>query len=130
MVHTLSHVRYATQLRGCTNCAQGFLNSTKPSKLAIHGSISPCPGVHAGPFLYCMGIIQQYLGSFAIRPPEPVCACRLGSSRCGSIYLFVALPTAIAVGSLCARVCSGLAQHHIECHHEAEAHHKCYGGAV
>lgn len=23
-----------------------------------------------------------------------------------------------------------LAQHHIECHHEAEAHHKCYGGAV
>ena len=84
-----------------------------------------------------------------------------GSSRCGSIYLLVALPTAIAVGSLWAcllfvyalpglrrvrsvRVCysftlsprllpwarSGLAQHHIECHHEAEAHHKCYGGAV
>ena len=51
MVHTLSHVRYATQLRGCTNCAQGFLNSTKPSKLAFHGSISPCPGVHAGTFL-------------------------------------------------------------------------------
>lgn len=89
----------------------------------------------------------------------------------GSIYLLVALPTAIAVGSLCAcslffyafprllpwarsvragylcmlfpvsaglawicslfvRVCSGLAQHHIECHHEAEAHHKCYGGAI
>lgn len=32
--------------------------------------------------------------------------------------------------SLSARVCSVLAQHHIECHHEAEAHHKCYGGAV
>lgn len=32
--------------------------------------------------------------------------------------------------SLSAKVCSGLAQHHIECHHEAEAHHKCYGGAV
>ena len=48
---------------------------------------------------------------------------------------------------LFARVCSGLmkiqasylakyeqvstlAQHHIECHHEAEAHHKCHGGAV
>ena len=31
---------------------------------------------------------------------------------------------------LFARVCSGLAQHHIECHHEAEAHHKCYGGTV
>lgn len=91
---------------------------------------------------------------------------------CGSIYLLVALPTAIAVGSLgfarysftlfsrllprarsvrvcysftlplgCCRglawicslfasVCSGLAQHHIERHHEAKAHHKCYGGAV
>ena len=144
-------------------------------------------------------LLFAVLGSFAIRPPEPVCACRPGSSRCGSIYLLVALPTAIAVGSLWAclllfyafssavavgslwacllffyafssavavgslwacllfvyalpglrrarsgRVCysftlsprllpwarSGLAQHHIECHHEAEAHHKCYGGAV
>ena len=98
---------------------------------------------------------------YAIRPPEPVCACRPGSSRCGSIYLLVALPTAVAVGSLWACLLfvyavpglrrarsvragysftlsprllpwarSGLAQHHIECHHEAEAHHKCYGGAV
>ena len=24
----------------------------------------------------------------------------------------------------------GLAQHHIECHHKAETHHKCYGGTV
>ena len=47
----------------------------------------------------------------------------------GSIYLLVALPPAIAGGSLgFAR--SVLAQHHIECHHKAEAHHKCYGGAV
>ena len=121
---------------------------------------------------------------------EPGRQAHTGSSRCGSIYLLVALPTAIAVGSLCAcslffyafprllpwarsvhagysftlsprllpwarsvragylcmlcpvsaglawfcslfaRVCSGLAQHHIECHHEAEAHHKCYGGAI
>lgn len=102
---------------------------------------------------------------------EPGRQALTGSSRCGSIYLLVALPTAIAVGSLCAcslffyafprllpwarsvragylcmlfpvsaglawicslfvRVCSGLAQHHIECHHEAEAHHKCYGGAI
>ena len=84
---------------------------------------------------------QAHTGSgglrYAIRPPEPVCACRPCSSRCGSIYLLVALPTAIAVGkalcmfvillrfplgccrglawifSLSARVCSGLAQHHI-----------------
>ena len=132
---------------------------------------SPCPAIRGRAFLCIVCIIQQYLGSFAIRPPEPVCACRPGSSRCGSIYLLVALPTAVAAGSLCAyllffyssprllpwarsvradylcmlcpvsaglawfcslsaRVCSGLAQHHIECHHEAEAHHKCYGGAV
>ena len=45
-------------------------------------------------------LLFAVLGSFAIRPPEPVCACRPGSSRCGSIYLLVALPTAIAVGSL------------------------------
>lgn len=44
----------------------------------------------------------QALVGYAIRPPEPVCACRPCSSRCGSIYLLVALPTAIAVGkALC-----------------------------
>ena len=46
---------------------EGFLCLTKPAKRAVHGAVSPCPGVHAGPFLCCMGIIQQYLGSFAIR---------------------------------------------------------------
>ena len=79
MVHTLSHVRYATQLRGCTNCAQGFLNSTKPSKLAIHGSISPCPGFHAGAFLCFMCIILQYLSGFAIRSIKTY-ACALAVS--------------------------------------------------
>ena len=32
-------------------CLKNFLNLTKPSLLAIHGSIAPCPGVHAGTFL-------------------------------------------------------------------------------
>mgnify|MGYP000231807929 FL=1 len=149
----------------------GFLCLTKPAFMRRPWRITPCPAVPGWAFLCFVGIISTVSSSFAIRPPEPVCACRLGSSRCGSIYLLVALPTAIAVGSLCAcslffyafprllpwarsvragylcmlfpvsaglawicslfvRVCSGLAQHHIECHHEAEAHHKCYGGAV
>lgn len=48
-------------------------------------------------------------------------------------YLYMLCPVSAGLAwfcSLSARVCSGLAQHHIECHHEAEAHHKCYGGAV
>lgn len=49
----------------------------------------------------------------------PSCRFALGCCR-GIAWIFL----------LFARVCSGLAQHHIECHHEAEAHHKCYGGAV
>ena len=32
-------------------CLKNFLNLTKPSLLALHGSIAPCPGVHAGTFL-------------------------------------------------------------------------------
>ena len=39
--------------------------------------------------------------------------------NCGVLALFTFLS-----------LCPGLAQHHIECHHEAEAHHKCYGGTV
>lgn len=52
-----------------------------------------------------------------------VCAC----------YLCMLCPVSARLAWICSlftRVCSGLAQHHIECHHEAEAHHKCYGGAV
>lgn len=48
-------------------------------------------------------------------------------------YLCMLCPVSAGLAWFCslfARVCSGLAQHHIECHHEAEAHHKCYGGAV
>ena len=48
-------------------CLVGFHRRTKTSKLAIHGSISPCLGVHASAFLCIMSIIQQYLSSFVIR---------------------------------------------------------------
>ena len=64
-------------------------------------------------------------------------------SLCACWLFFYAFPSAAAAGSLCACLLffsasprllpwarSGLAQHHIECHHEAEAHHKCYGGTV
>ena len=40
---------------------------TKPSKRAVHGAVSPCPGVHAGAFLRFMGIILQYLSRCASR---------------------------------------------------------------
>ena len=80
----------------------GFLCLTKPAFMRRPWRITPCPAVPGWAFLCFVGIILQYLGSFAIRPPEPVCACRPGSSRYGSIYLLVALPTAVAVGSLCA----------------------------
>lgn len=48
-------------------------------------------------------------------------------------YLCMLCPVSAGLAWICspfARVCSGLAQHHIERHHEAKAHHKCYGGAV
>ena len=40
---------------------------TKPSKRAVHGAFSPCPGIHAGAFLRFMGIILQYLSRCASR---------------------------------------------------------------
>ena len=78
-------VSYASLLSGRTNCAFGFLCLTKPSLLALHGSIAPCPGVHAGAFLRFMGIILQYLSrcasrSFGSTPAgraNPPCAGRL-----------------------------------------------------
>jgi len=47
---------------------------TKTSKLAIHGSISPCLGFHASAFLCIMRIIRQYLSRFAIRGLRSVCS--------------------------------------------------------
>ena len=48
-------------------CFLGLLCPTKPSKRAVHGAVSPCPGVHAGAFLRFMGIILQYLSRCASR---------------------------------------------------------------
>ena len=88
----------------------------------------------------------------------PSCRFALGCCRGLALCVFViacyflrfALGRCRGLAWICplfARVCSGLmkiqasylakyeqvstlAQHHIECHHEAEAHHKCHGGAV
>ena len=57
-------------------CLIGFYRRTKPSKLVIHGSISPCLGVHASAFLCSMCIIRQYLSSFAMRSCERACRSR------------------------------------------------------
>ena len=73
-------------------CLVGFHRRTKPSKLAIHGSISPCLGVHASAFLCIMRIIRQYLSSFVIRghlsvysPPQcPQAASR--TLRCNTLW--------------------------------------------
>ena len=139
----------------------GFLCLTKPAFMRRPWRITPCPAVLGWAFLCFVGIISTVSRQLRYSPPEPVSACRPGSSRCGSIHLLVALrarysftlsprllprarsvrvcylcmlcPVSAGLAWICslfARVCSGLAQHHIECHHKAEAHHKCYGGAV
>ena len=152
----------------------GFLCLTKPSLLALHGSIAPCPGVHAGAFLCFVGIISTVSRQLRYSPSRAcVClppgfltlwlnlpSCRFASGCCrGSLcvsLVFVYALHGLCRGSLCAdlvfvyalhglcrglawicsicslsaRGCSDLAQHHIECHHKAETHHKCYGGAV
>ena len=53
---------------------EGFLCLTKSSKRAVHGAVSPCPGVHAGAFLRFMCIILQYLSHCAIRLRDSTCA--------------------------------------------------------
>ena len=55
-------VSYASLLSGCTNCVFGFLCLTKPSLLAIHGSIAPCRGISV-----LRSTILQPLSSFAMR---------------------------------------------------------------
>ena len=52
----------------------GFLCLTKPSLLAIHGSIAPCPGVLAGAFLCFMGIISTVSRQLRYSPSR-ACVC-------------------------------------------------------
>ena len=87
----------------------GFLCLTKPAFMRRPWRITPCPAVLGWAFLCFVGIISTV-------------SRRVRSGRV--CYSFTLSPRLLPWAR------SGLAQHHIECHHEAEAHHKCYGGAV
>ena len=132
----------------------GFLCLTKPAFMRRPWRITPCPAFLGWAFLCFVGIISTVSRQLRYSPSRAcVClppgfltlwlylpSCRFAHGYCRGLALcvFVILllfPPGCCRGlawfcSLSARVCSGLAQHHIECHHEAEAHHKCYGGAV
>ena len=100
----------------------GFLCLTKPSLLAIHGSIAPCPGVLAGAFLCFVGIISTVSRQLRYSPSRScVClppgfltlwlnlpSCRFASGCCrGS--LCVSLVFVYALHGLCrglAWICS------------------------
>ena len=132
----------------------GFLCLTKPAFMRRPWRITPCPAVLGWAFLCFVGIISTVSRQLRYSPSRacvclppgfltlwlylPFCRFAHGYCRGLALCMFVILlrfPLGCCRGIawiflLFARVCSGLAQHHIECHHEAEAHHKCYGGAV
>ena len=112
IISTVSRQLRYSPSRGCVCLPPGFLT------LWLY--LLSCRFAHG----YCRGLA---LCMFVIC----VCFARsLPGSLCACLLFFYSFPSAVAVGSLSARVCSGLSQHHIECHHETEAHHKCYGSAV
>ena len=70
---------------------EGFLCLTKPSKRAVHGTVSPHPCVHAGVFLCSLGIISTVSKPLRYAlPQEYVCAAGtrgLRPLRCGRYAL-------------------------------------------
>ena len=84
----------------------GFLCLTKPAFMRRPWRITPCPAVHGWAFLCFMGIISTVSRQLRYSPSR-ACVC---------------LPPGFLT--------LWLAQHHIECHHKAKAHHKCYSCAV
>ena len=127
--------------------SKDFLCLTKPAFMRRPWRITPCPAVHGWAFLCFVGIISTVSRHLRYSPSRAcVClppwfltlwlylpSCRFAHGCCrGLAWCMFVICVCFArspPGSLSfAR--SGLAQHHIECHHEAEAHHKCYGGAV
>ena len=135
IISTVSRQLRYSPSRACVCLPPGFLTLWLylPSCRFAHG--------------YCRGLALCVL-VILLRFPSAVavgslCACSLffyafprllpwaRSVRAG--YLCMLFPVSAGLAWICSlfvRVCSGLAQHHIECHHEAEAHHKCYGGAI
>ena len=132
----------------------GFLCLTKPAFMRRPWRITPCPAVLGWAFLCFVGIISTVSRQLRYSPSRAcMClppgfltlwlylpSCRFAHGCCRGLALCVLVillrfPLGCCRGlawfcSLSTRVCSDLAQHHIECHHEAETHHKCYGGTV
>ena len=78
-------LRYAAK-RLYELCLGVVLCLTKPAFMRRPWRITPCPAVHGWAFLCFMGIILQYLNSFAMRSHENPCApARRGLRplRCG-----------------------------------------------
>ena len=73
---TLSRVSYAVLPRYCRNYAFRFsmLDETVETRRPWRGS--PCPAIRGRAFLCIVCIIQQYLGSFAIRSRKRACPSR------------------------------------------------------
>ena len=124
IISTVSRQLRYSPSRACVCLPPGFLTLWLylPSCRFAHGY---CRGLALGMVVICV--------CFAQSPPGSLCTCLLfvyalpGLRRVRSVrvcYSFTLSPRLLPWAR------SGLAQHHIECHHEAEAHHKCYGGAV
>ena len=70
-------------------CLGVFLCLTKPAFMRRPWRITPCPAVHGWAFLGFMGIILQYLGSFAMRLRE-------NASAAGTVAPAAYAPYAVA----------------------------------
>jgi len=103
----------------------GFLCLTKPAFMRRPWRITPCPAVLGWAFLCFVGIISTVSRQLRYSPSR-ACVCLPP----GFLTLWLYLPSCRFAHGYCRGLALCLAQHHIECHHEAEAHHKCYGGAV
>ena len=117
IISTVSRQLRYSPSRACVCLPPGFLTLWLylPSCRFAHG--------------YCRGLALCVPVIFFTLCPRPLPRAR----SVHVCYLCMLCPVSAGLAWICslfARFCSGLAQHHIECHHEAEAHHKCYGGAV
>ena len=104
------------------NCCGGLAIVRNPGR---PWRITPCPAVLGWAFLCFVGIISTVSRQLRYSPSR-ACVCLPP----GFLTLWLYLPSCRFAHGYCRGLALCLAQHHIECHHEAEAHHKCYGGAV
>ena len=99
--HRLGWLHYAAKILYEIMLA-GFLCLTKPAFMRRPWHITPCPAILGWAFLCFVGIISTVSRQLRYSPSRACVCLPPGFLRCGSIYFLVALPTAVAVGSLCA----------------------------